>query len=363
MPPAGGAAVQGRDAMDAKTRYEQFRRRGRGVLLAIETSCDETAAAVVEDGRRVRSNVVHTQIPLHRVYGGVVPEIASRNHVEMIGPVVDRALADAGLALSELDGVAVTHGPGLVGALLVGLNYGKALAFAAGLPFAGVNHIASHIAANYLTFPDLAPPFTCLIASGGHSHIVRVESYHRFALIGRTRDDAAGEAFDKIARVLGLPYPGGPALEALARTGDPQAIRFHSAFNQGAGFDFSFSGLKTAAVNELHTRKQRGETVKAEDLAASFQYALVEALSEKAVRAALQYGDRTLALAGGVSANTCLRETLGRKCEGRGLRFCCPELRYCTDNAAMVGSAGFYRLLAAPPDRLSLNAVPNLSIV
>lgn len=348
---------------NAQSRYDVLVSRGSGRLLAIETSCDETAAAVVENGRLVLSNVVHTQIPLHQVYGGVVPEIASRSHVEMIGPVVDRALSEAGVTLDALDGIAVTHGPGLVGALLVGLNYAKALAYAAGLPFAGVNHIASHIAANYLTYPDLRPPFTCLVASGGHSHIVRVNDYGSFTLIGRTRDDAAGEAFDKIARMLGLPYPGGPALEKLAEDGDPNAIRFHSAFNEGAGFDFSFSGLKTAAINELHTRQQRGEPVNRADVAASFQRAVVEVLAEKSVRAAVEAGDGTLALAGGVSANTCLRKTMERKCKKHGIRFCCPDFRYCTDNAAMVGSAGFYRLLSAPPDALSLNAIPNLSIV
>lgn len=348
---------------NAQSRYDALVSHGSGRLLAIETSCDETAAAVVENGRLVLSNVVHTQIPLHQVYGGVVPEIASRSHVEMIGPVVDRALSEAGVTLDALDGIAVTHGPGLVGALLVGLNYAKALAYAAGLPFAGVNHIASHIAANYLTYPDLRPPFTCLVASGGHSHIVRVNDYGSFTLIGRTRDDAAGEAFDKIARMLGLPYPGGPALEKLAEDGDPNAIRFHSAFNEGAGFDFSFSGLKTAAINELHTRQQRGEPVNRADVAASFQRAVVEVLAEKSVRAAVEAGDGTLALAGGVSANTCLRKTMEQKCKKHGIRFCCPDFRYCTDNAAMVGSAGFYRLLSAPPDALSLNAIPNLSIV
>ena len=348
---------------NAQSRYDALVSRGSGRLLAIETSCDETAAAVVENGRVVLSNVVHTQIPLHQVYGGVVPEIASRSHVEMIGPVVDRALSEAGVTLDALDGIAVTHGPGLVGALLVGLNYAKALAYAAGLPFAGVNHIASHIAANYLTYPDLRPPFTCLVASGGHSHIVRVNDYGSFTLIGRTRDDAAGEAFDKIARMLGLPYPGGPALEKLAEDGDPNAIRFHSAFNEGAGFDFSFSGLKTAAINELHTRQQRGEPVNRADVAVSFQRAVVEVLAEKSVRAAVEAGDGTLALAGGVSVNTGLRKTMERKCKKHGIRFCCPDFRYCTDNAAMVGSAGFYRLLSAPPDALSLNAIPNLSIV
>lgn len=338
----------------------------RGTLLAIETSCDETAAAVVRGGREVLSNVVHTQIPLHQRFGGVVPEIASRSHVEMIPHVVGRALLEAGMPDGEgLDGVVVTHGPGLVGALLVGLSFAKAYAFAKGLPLAGVNHIASHIAANYLTYSELAPPFTCLIVSGGHSHIVTVEDYDSFRLIGRTRDDAAGEAFDKIARVLGLPYPGGPALEALALEGDPHAIRFHSAFNEGDGFDFSFSGLKTAAINRLHTAEQRGEAISRADIAASFQHTVVEVLASRAVRAARTFGGEapTLALAGGVSANRALRAALQQRCDDAGIRFCCPDFHYCTDNAAMVGSAGYYRLRAHGSDDWSLNAIPNLSIV
>jgi len=323
-------------------------------ILAIETSCDETAAAIVEDGRLVRSNAVHTQIPLHRRYGGVVPEIASRNHVEMLGPVVEKALLDAGLPLSALDAVAATCGPGLVGALLTGLSYAKGLALATDLPFIGVNHIEGHIAANYLSHPALKPPFTCLIASGGHSHIVQVEDYTHFRLIGKTRDDAAGEAFDKIARVLGLPYPGGPALEELAREGDPRAIRFHSVFNESDSFDFSFSGIKTAAVNYLHTSEQRGEDPNPADLAASFQYAVVSVLAKKAVRAA----DSALALAGGVSANLALRGELGRLCREKGIPLFCPEPRYCTDNAAMIASAAYYHFRSGDFSPLSLNATP-----
>ncbi len=344
--------------MLAQKKLDGLRASGRITVLSIETSCDETAAAVVKNGRQVLSNAVHTQIPLHVRYGGVVPEIASRNHVEMIGPVVDKALADAKMTLADVDAVAVTHGPGLVGALLVGLNYAKGLAFAAGLPFVGVNHIASHIAANYLTYPDLQPPFCCLVASGGHSHIIQVEDYDAYRLIGRTRDDAAGEAFDKVARVLGLPYPGGPALEKLAREGNPNAIRFHSAFNEGDGFDFSFSGIKTAVINYIHTNEQKGVPVNRADVAASFQHTVVTLLSDKAVRAA----DTTLALAGGVSANRALREALQQKSDGKGIRFCCPDFAYCTDNAAMVGSAAYYRLMAGHRDTLDLNADPALKL-
>lgn len=334
-------------------------------ILALESSCDETAAAVVENGRRALSNAVYTQIPLHKPYGGVVPEIASRSHVQKIGSVVAAALEGAGLSLGELDAVAVTNGPGLAGALLVGLSYAKGLAYAAGLPFLGVHHIASHIAANYLSYPELEPPFTCLVASGGHSHIIVVEDYERYRLIGRTRDDAAGEAFDKVARVLGLPYPGGPSLERLALAGDPEKYRFHSAFNEGDGFDFSFSGIKTAVVNRLHNAGQAGETIEKADLAASFQKTVVDILAEKSVRAArMQEGEagKKLALAGGVSANRALRSELETRAKRAGIAFYCPEFAYCTDNAAMVGSAAFGKLMRGRLDPLSLNAVPYLSI-
>ena len=346
-------------------RLEAISKKGGARILAIETSCDETAAAVVENGRRVLSNAVYTQIPLHVPYGGVVPEIASRSHVQKIGPVVSVALSEAGLKLEELDAVAVTNGPGLVGALLVGLSYAKGLAYAAGLPFLGVHHIASHIAANYLSDPSLEPPFTCLVVSGGHSHIILVEDYDRYRLIGRTRDDAAGEAFDKVARVLGLSYPGGPNLERLAQTGNPDAFRFHSAFNEGEGFDFSFSGIKTAVVNRLHTVEQAGESVNKADLAASFQRTVVDILAEKAVRATLAQSGaaaKRLALAGGVSANKALRAALQKRAEKAGIQLTCPDFAYCTDNAAMVGSAAYGRLKTGRLDPLSLNAVPYLSI-
>ena len=342
----------------AKEKQQALSRSGHALLLSIETSCDETAAAVVRDGREVISNVVYTQIPLHRRFGGVVPELASRNHVDQIGIVVEQALADAGATLDSIDAIAVTCGPGLVGALLVGVSYAKALALSHNLPLVGTNHILGHIAANYLTFPDLKPPFTCLVASGGHSHIVTVNDYDRCELIGKTRDDAAGEAFDKVARVLGLPYPGGPELEKLAKEGDPKAIRFHSAFNEGEGFDMSFSGLKTAVINTMHTAEQKGETVNRADVAASFQYAVNSILSDKAVRAA----KGTLALAGGVSANRNLRDMLQRKCDKKGIRFSCPDFKYCTDNAAMIGSAGFYLLMKGHISDLDLNATPYLPI-
>ena len=342
----------------ARQKAKALIESGSATVLAIETSCDETAAAVVRNGREVLSNVVYTQIPLHRRFGGVVPELASRNHVDQIGVVVEQALEDAGRTLDTVDAIAVTCGPGLVGALLVGVSYAKGLALSHDLPLIGTNHILGHIAANYLTFSDLEPPFSCLIASGGHSHIVRVAAYDRCELIGCTRDDAAGEAFDKVARVLGLPYPGGPELEKLAKDGDPKAIRFHSAFNEGDGFDMSFSGLKTAVINTLHTTEQKGEAVSRADVAASFQYAVNSILSDKAVRAA----DDTLALAGGVSANRNLRDMLQRKCEKKGVRFCCPDFKYCTDNAAMIGSAGFYLLMNGCLSDLDLNATPYLPI-
>lgn len=326
-------------------------------ILAIETSCDETAAAVVEGGRTVLGSAVYTQIPIHRPYGGVVPEIASRNHVMQLSPTVKEALDQANLSLRDMDAVAVTARPGLIGALLTGVSYAKGLAYALGLPLIGVDHIAGHIAANYLSFPDLTPPFCCLVASGGHSHILLVEDYGRFRLLGRTRDDAAGEAFDKVARVLGLPYPGGPALAALAREGDPDAYRFPAGFNAARDtLDFSFSGLKTAVINALHTAEQRGEPLDRADVAASFQRSVVEVLTERAVRAAVESGTGILALAGGVSANEALRTSMADAAAAAGLRFCVPELRYCGDNAAMIGCAGYYALLRGERDGLDLNA-------
>ena len=333
------------------------------LLLAIESSCDETAASVLRGDREVLSMSVYTQIPLHRKFGGVVPELASRSHVEKIGEVVNYALESANVAIDDISAIAVTCGPGLVGALLVGVSYAKGLAFAKGLPLIGVNHLAGHIAANYLTYPDLKPPFMCLVASGGHSHIIKVEDYHKFTLLGRTRDDAAGEAFDKVARALGLPYPGGPELEKLARAGDPNKYPFHSALNQSMEeSDFSFSGIKTAVVNLLHNAEQKGETLNPADIAASFQRAVCDALTMKSVHAAKAHGMDTLALAGGVSANKALRGALEAECQRQGIRFCCPDFRFCTDNAAMIACAGHYDLMAGQLSGLELNAVPNLML-
>lgn len=331
----------------------EYRKKQAPLMLGIESSCDETAAAVVRGGREVLSASVHTQIPVHRLYGGVVPEIASRSHTERIGGVVRDALEKAGFTLSDIDAVSVTCRPGLIGALLVGASYAKGLAFAAEKPFVAVDHITGHIAANYITYPELEPPFMCIVASGGHSHIVRVDGYTSFTLIGRTRDDAAGEAFDKVARAMGLPYPGGPELEKLAKNGDPEAFRLHTAFNEGEGYDFSFSGIKTAVVNILHNAEQKGETVSKEDLAASFQRAVTDALTVKSVRAAREFGMSTLALAGGVSANTALRERLQRECDKYEVRFCRPDMKYCTDNAAMIACQGHYELMAHEPSALS----------
>ena len=339
-----------------KNAFEQYINAEAPLTLGIETSCDETAAAILRGGREVLSMAVHTQIPIHRLYGGVVPEIASRSHAERITAVVDEALKSAGVSLDDIGAVAVTSSPGLIGALLVGVSFAKGIAMAKDIPMLGVNHIEGHIAANYLTYEGLEPPFMCLIASGGHSHIVLVKDYDEFELIGRTRDDAAGEAFDKVARALGLPYPGGPEVEKLAREGNSSAYSLHTPFNADtSNFDFSFSGVKTAVVNLMHNAEQKGEGLNRADLAASFQHSMVETLSKKAVAAAVKYNMKTLALAGGVSANTALRETLQRGCDRAGLRFCRPDMRFCTDNAAMIACQGFYRMKKGERSDLDLN--------
>lgn len=338
---------------------QAYRAKEAPIMLAIESSCDETAASVVRGGRDVLSMSVYTQIPIHRKYGGVVPELASRSHVEKVGEVVADALEKASLTINDVDAVAATYGPGLVGALLVGVSYAKGLAYAANKPFVGTDHIAGHIAANYLSYSDLTPPFVCLVASGGHSHIILVEGYSRFKLLGCTRDDAAGEAFDKVARALGLNYPGGPELEKLAAQGNPNAYSFRGGFNDGEGLDFSFSGIKTAVVNLMHNSEQKGEMLNRADIAASFQRSVVDTLCTKAVRAAKSCNVTTLALAGGVSANTALRGALERAARREGLRFCRPDMRFCTDNAAMIACAAHYSLMENDPSPLSLNALPS----
>lgn len=329
------------------------------LTLAIETSCDETAASVLKNGRTVLSNTVHTQIEIHKKFGGVVPEVASRNHLDQISAVVDAALEAAEVSMSAIDHIAVTYGPGLVGALLVGLSSAKALAYALEVPLVPVNHIEGHIAANYIAHPELAPPFLCLIVSGGHTHLVEVVDYTTFKIVGRTRDDAAGEAFDKVARTLGLGYPGGPVVDKLAQSGDATAIDFPQAMMGEAHLDFSFSGLKSAVLNYLNSAKMKGETVCVEDVCASFQAAVVGALKGKTERALKQLGYDTLVLAGGVAANSALREALS---ELKGVHLYYPPLSLCTDNAAMIGCAGYYRFLNGDIGDLNVNAVPNLKI-
>ena len=328
-------------------------------ILAIESSCDETAVAIVRDGREILANCILSQIDRHALFGGVVPEIASRMHVEALDPLVDEALSRANMALSDLDAVAVTHGPGLVGALLTGVSYAKALAYALGVPLAAVNHIEGHVSANYLAHPELEPPFACLVASGGHSHVILVERYGAYRLLGQTIDDAAGEAFDKVARVLGIPYPGGPLLDRLAEEGDDGRYRFPHPRTDGP-YDFSFSGLKTAVVNRAHNLRQLGEEIVPADFAASFRRAVVDMLVEKSVRAAADLGVKRLAAAGGVAANRLLRRELARRGEAAGLEVFLPPVELCTDNAAMIASAAYYRLLDGEVAGLGLNALPSI---
>lgn len=331
-------------------------------ILAIESSCDETAAAVVEDGTHILSNVINTQIDLHKQFGGVVPEVASRKHIENISGVIDKALSDCGMTLDDMDAVAVTYGPGLVGALLVGVSTAKGLSFMKNLPLIPVHHIKGHICANYIEHPDFKPPFVCLVASGGHSHIVLVRDYCTYEVLAKTNDDAAGEAFDKVSRVLGLGYPGGPAIQKCAIDGNPSAIHFPRV-NMGAeGFDFSFSGVKTAVINYIHNAEQKGIEINRADVAASFQEAVCDVLSRHLIECAKKHGAAKIALAGGVAANKPLRERVAKLADENSFEFVCPSMIYCTDNAAMIGCAAYHEYKNGVRADMSLNAIANLPL-
>ena len=331
-------------------------------ILGIESSCDETAASVVEDGRKVLSNVIASQVEEHKIYGGVVPEIASRRHTEAICGVVEKALKDAGCTLGDIDALAVTYAPGLIGALLVGVNYAKGVSLSTGLPLVPVHHLRGHIAANYISSEEIKPPFLSLVVSGGHTHIINVKSYTDFEVIGRTRDDAAGEAMDKAARTVGLPYPGGVNLDKISKDGDENKYKFPVPKVADSKYDFSFSGLKTFAVNLVHNASQKGETVKPEDLGASFIKAVTDLLVSHTMEAAKDTGAKTLVLAGGVSANSRLRRVMKEECDKRGIKLFMPELKYCGDNAAMIASQGYYEYLNGKRADLPLNAVASMGI-
>lgn len=332
------------------------------LILAIESSCDETAAAVVKNGRTVLSSVISSQIALHTLYGGVVPEIASRKHIEKINQVIKEALGEARVTLEEIDAIGVTYGPGLVGALLVGVAEAKAISYAAGKPLIGVHHIEGHVSANYIENKELEPPFLCLIVSGGHTHLVIVKEYGRYEIIGKTRDDAAGEAFDKVARAIGLGYPGGPKIDRLAREGNKHAVEFPRANIEGFPYDFSFSGVKSAVLNYLNSCTMKNETVNTADIAASFQEAVVDTLVSKTVGAAAELRMDKVALAGGVAANSALRQAMDTACKKRGIQLYYPSPVLCTDNAAMIGAAAYYEYRNGTRHGLDLNAVPNLKI-
>ncbi len=329
------------------------------LILGIESSCDETAAAIVKDGREVLSDVIYSQADIHSKYGGVVPEIASRRHIEKVLYVIDKALSDANLTKDDVDAIAVTSGPGLVGALLVGVSAAKALSLAWGKPLIPVNHIKGHISANYVAFHELEPPFICLVASGGHSHIVQVKNYTDMTVLGATRDDAAGEAFDKVARVIGLGYPGGPKVDMAAKEGNPEAFDFPRA---KSGDDFSFSGLKTAVINTVHKMEQKGEEIPVNDIAASFQKAVVEVLVDKTVSQAEKTGVSKICLAGGVASNSLLRSEFEKAAKEKRLNLFYPPLRFCTDNAVMIGSAGYFAYKNGEEASLDLNAYPALTL-
>ena len=332
------------------------------LILAIESSCDETAASVVKNGRCVLSNIISSQIAIHTLYGGVVPEIASRKHIEKINQVVEAALKEADVTLDDIDAIGVTYGPGLVGALLVGVAEAKAIAYAKKKPLVGVHHIEGHVSANYIEHPDLEPPFLCEIISGGHTHLVIVKDYGSFEILGRTRDDAAGEAFDKVARAIGLGYPGGPKIDKLAKEGNPHAIDFPRAHMEDAPYDFSFSGVKSAVLNHLNKCRMTGEPIVEADIAASFQQAVVDVLVDNAIRAAKDYHMDRLAIAGGVASNGALRAAMEAACEKEGIRFYRPSPIFCTDNAAMIGVAAYYEYQKGTRHGWDLNAVPNLKL-
>ena len=332
------------------------------LILAIESSCDETAASVVKNGRCVLSNIISSQIAIHTLYGGVVPEIASRKHIEKINQVVEAALKEADVTLDDIDAIGVTYGPGLVGALLVGVAEAKAIAYAKKKPLVGVHHIEGHVSANYIEHPDLEPPFLCEIISGGHTHLVIVKDYGSFEILGRTRDDAAGEAFDKEARAIGLGYPGGPKIDKLAKEGNPHAIDFPRAHMEDAPYDFSFSGVKSAVLNHLNKCRMTGEPIVEADIAASFQQAVVDVLVDNAIRAAKDYHMDRLAIAGGVASNGALRAAMEAACEKEGIRFYRPSPIFCTDNAAMIGVAAYYEYQKGTRHGWDLNAVPNLKL-
>lgn len=331
-------------------------------ILGIESSCDETAASVVKNGREVLSNVISSQIDLHTLYGGVVPEIASRKHIEKINQVVDQALKEADMTLDDITAIAVTYGPGLVGALLVGVSFAKALAFSLNKPLVGVHHIEGHISANYIEHKQLEPPFSCLVVSGGHTHLVLVKDYGEYEILGCTRDDAAGEAFDKVARAIGLGYPGGPKIDKISREGNPEAIRFPRAKMEDNAYDFSFSGLKSAVLNYINSCEMKGEEIHTADVAASFQKAVVDVLVDHGIHGVKEYGFDKFAIAGGVASNFTLRKAFEEACAKNNIAFYCPSPIYCTDNAAMIAVAGYYEYQKGTRSGWDLNAVPNLKL-
>ena len=334
----------------------------KAIILAIESSCDETSVAVMADGREILSNIISSQIEIHKLYGGVVPEIASRHHLENINAVIEQAMTEADVTKDDIDAIGVTYGPGLVGALLIGIAAAKALALAWGKPLIGVHHIQGHISAAYIEHRDLKPPFTALVVSGGHTNIVEVTDYNRCEILGSTRDDAAGEAFDKVARVIGLGYPGGPKIDSLSEEGDPHAVEFKRVYLEKGSLDFSFSGIKTAVLNYVNSEKQAGREINIADVAASFQQAVLEVIVTKAVEAAVSMNKDRLVMAGGVASNRHLRAMLETACREKGIRLYCPSPVLCTDNAAMIGTAAYYKYRAGETDGLDLDAFPNLPL-